>query len=134
MLVALGCNSGGAGGMDAGVDAGDSCDQLVADYAAALAAARACTPGAPTQCQALVATLPTICPNLACDGQEFVNGGTAVEAVRLKWLNSSCSPPHHNCPASACVPAHPASVCVSGGAGGPNAGTCVPAVRADSGT
>jgi hypothetical protein len=122
MLVAVAC-SGASGDADAGRDAGESCDRLIAEYTAAVAAAKACTPGAANQCQVLVATGPEVCPNLACGSQEFVNEGTRVEAARGKWI-AACVPMsmQHSCPNVPCGQPPPASICASSGAAG--AGTC----------
>jgi hypothetical protein len=123
--------SGGATGIT--LDGGESCDQIAADYTTALGAAVACTPGAPNQCQALVATVPTSCPDLACGNQVFVNDGTGLETVRDHWLNACDPEPLHSCPAIACASPAPPSVCV---ANAPNAtsGICVPSLAEDAGT
>jgi hypothetical protein len=56
-------------------DGGRTCQQLISDYQAALPAARACTPGAPAQCQALVAD--GLC--IPCD--QFVNDATTLKNI-----------------------------------------------------
>jgi hypothetical protein len=125
-----GCGTG-AGGINGSGSGGGAarnvalCDQINNSYAASLTAALACTVGAPNQCQALVATSPTECPNLDCGAQEYVNESTTVEAVREKWLTACDSQPQHSCPAIACAPLTAPSTCVPTGPGG-TAGTCVP--------
>jgi hypothetical protein len=135
--IGTGGSSGGGDtgtGASGGADAGDSglCNQLDLDYNAAVAAALACTPGAPNQCQALVASIPTSCPDLACGSQSYVNDGTSVETERVYWLDMGCGGPPHSCPAIACSPSAPPATCV---ADGPDAttGTCVP-YASDAGT
>jgi hypothetical protein len=120
--------SGGelATGGTVGADAGDGalCSQLTDTYSAAVTAALACTPGAPNQCQALVAIAPTACPG-SCGGQEFVNDATVVEISRQKWL-AACEPDVHiECVEVTCTPPQPPSVCAPTGAGAAT-GTCVP--------
>jgi hypothetical protein len=118
-----GATGGGTGGnIGAAIDGGESCDQLNTAYAAALTAALACTPGAPNQCQAPVATMPTRCPGSDCGSQELVNDGTAVEAVRERWL-AACNIANETCIEIGCDPPAPPTACV---ATGPNAatGTC----------
>jgi hypothetical protein len=113
----LGSGGYGTGGID-----GVVCDQIGYAYAQALPAALACTPGAPNQCQALVATYPTNCPGSACGAQEYVNDGTTLEALRQKWLGT-CSAVDQTCidvgcgvEPSVCLPTSP----------GASTGTCVP--------
>ncbi len=111
--------SGGAGGRDAAL-----CAQSNADYASALTAALACTPGAPNQCQAIVASYPTVCPGSDCSNLQYVNDGTTVEAVRERWLDA-CEPGVRiECVAIACNPPAPPATCVPTGPGA-TTGTCV---------
>src|SRR3954470_7370858 len=110
-----GCGTGSGGVNGSGGGAGGNgalCDRLTAAYSSALTEALACTPGAPNQCQAVVATHPTACPGSSCGGQEYVNDGAMVEAVRGKWL-AACEPEVHIlCIALACDPPAPPSTCV----------------------
>jgi hypothetical protein len=101
------------------------CAQIDSAYATALAAASTCTPGAPNQCQALVATVPLECPDLGCGQQVYVNDGSQVEAVRGKWLQACDSNPPHSCPLVACDPTLAPAVCIPTGPGA-TTGTCVP--------
>src|SRR5580692_9463224 len=97
----VGGATGGSSGTGGAV--GGSCAELAAAYEAALTAALACTPGAPDQCQTLVAALPANCPDL-CGDQSFVNDGTLVETARENWLGAGCGGPPVACPAIACAP------------------------------
>jgi hypothetical protein len=126
------CGTGAGGdiatGGTSGADASDSalCRQLTDAYGAAVTAALACTPGAPKQCQALVAIAPTACPGLVCGGQELVNDATEVETLRGEWLDA-CEPGVRiGCVAIACAQPLPPSVCVPTGGAGTTTGTCVP--------
>jgi hypothetical protein len=123
-----GCGTGWGGTSGSGGTAGGDgalCDQLSAAYSSALTAALSCTPGAPHQCQAVVATYPTACPGSSCGGQEYVNDGTTVEAVRGEWL-AACEPDVHIlCVAGACDPPAPPSTCVPTSPGA-TTGTCIP--------
>jgi hypothetical protein len=115
--------TGGSGGSDAGN--GGLCSQLTDAYGAAVTAALACTPGAPNQCQALVAIAPAACPAI-CGGQEFVNDATAVETLREEWL-AACEPDVHiECVEITCAMPQPPSVCAPTGGGGAATGICVP--------
>ena len=132
------CGTGAGGdiatGGSAGADAGDSalCSQLTDAYGAAVTAALACTPGAPNQCQALVAIAPTACPGLVCGGQEFVNDATKVETLRGEWL-AACEPGVRiGCVAISCDPPAPPSTCVRTSPAAAT-GTCVP-YGSDAGT
>jgi hypothetical protein len=81
------------GGTSGGpVDAGAVCEQLAERYQTVLAAARFCTPGAPNQCQSLVANVPSNCPGSVCSELMYVNDGASVEAARESWLGRSCAP------------------------------------------
>jgi hypothetical protein len=114
----------GAGGTGGGAPA--LCAQIDSAYASALAAAYACTPGAPDQCQVLVNTVPMEC--LADCGPEavYVNDNAQLEAVRGQWLRTCDPNPNwmHSCPYLPCTPPPPPAVCVPTGPGG--TGTCVP--------
>ncbi len=118
----LGCGTGAGG---TGGTSAELCGQLDSAYASALTTASACTPGAPDQCQALVAVVPTTCPNLACGKQAYVNDGSTVEALRGKWIQACDSDSLHSCPAIACDPTLGPAVCVPSGSD-PTTGTCVP--------
>ncbi len=116
--------TGGAGGADAGNTA--LCSQLTDAYSAAVTGALACTPGAPNQCQVLVGTAPSACPDLDCGAQEFVNDATDIEAARGRWL-ATCEPGLLlECPYIACDPPLSPSVCIPTGSAGTTTGTCVP--------
>ena len=121
-------------GSDAGAavvpDGGESCDQLVADYDAAVTAALACTPGAPNQCQSYVSTTAANGPDPAdCRAMTLVNDPTGVNAALQRWsaqcftggpiLLIKCDPPTQQ---ASCVPN------VDAGAVSGSAGTCVPTI------
>ncbi|HLK90809.1 MAG TPA: hypothetical protein VKZ18_13000 [Polyangia bacterium] len=80
-------------GSDAGAelapDGGESCDQLAADYQAAVTAAQACTPGVPNQCQTDVYPLPK--GPQGCPFPTAINDPTQVNAIWQKWANQ-CDP------------------------------------------
>jgi hypothetical protein len=111
-------------GPDAGAeivpDGGESCGQLAADYAAAISAAQACTPGAPNQCEVQFPSTLIPC-NGACATMAFVNGlADAAQAISETWSNQ-CGP---SCGSDVCtrfVPSSAVCVPVDGGTG-----TCVP--------
>jgi hypothetical protein len=105
--------SGGRDIQTGRLDAGETCEQQAVAYKAALAAARSCTPGAPNQCQVLVASIPAECPNLACDNQEFVNDNSDLELARGRWLEA-CGFAPHSCPGLTCPNAPRGRVCVAG--------------------
>jgi hypothetical protein len=103
-------------GSDAGAaivpDGGESCDQLVADYEAAVTAALACTPGAASQCQSYVATTAANGPDPSdCQPMTVVNDPTGVNAALQRWsaqcftggpiLLIKCDPPTQK---ASCVP------------------------------
>jgi hypothetical protein len=112
--------SGGTGGRDVAL-----CAQSNAAYSSALTAAMACTPGAPNQCQAIVAAYPTVCPGSDCSNLQYVNDGTTVEAARQKWL-ATCEPEVRiECIATACDPPAAPSTCVPTSPGTAT-GTCIP--------
>lgn len=115
------------GGADAGtaVDGGETCDQLVIDYKAAVIAAMACTPGAPNQCQASATpSLPT-CPT-GCDPVLSINDASGVNELRMRWA-AQCGT-DVACPQIVCQPPAVIGTCTSSGdAGG---GTCVTAAPA----
>jgi hypothetical protein len=73
---------------DAGVgiapDGGESCDQLEADYVAAMAAAKSCTPGAPKQCASYV--VQALGDGTTCLPMTLVNDPSGVNAVLDKWF------------------------------------------------
>jgi hypothetical protein len=110
---------------DAGVPpGGESCDQLAADYAAAVGAARACTPGAPGQCQVTVNAAPTTCPPNGCDLTGYVNDATTVDAVLTRWLQQCAT--QQVCPLIICAPPTVTCVPVASGDAGTATGLCTP--------
>jgi len=115
-------------GSDAGAgiapDGGESCDELVADYTAAVSAAKACTPGAPNQCEVLLNQLPSAC-NSGCTATVAANDATAVNAAWSKWA-SQCAL-DFGCPLSICdPPPGPVGTCaVLDGPGMVTGGICV---------
>jgi hypothetical protein len=121
-------------GSDAGAavvpDGGESCDQLVVDYQAAVTAALACTPGAPNQCQSYVTTTVANGPDPSdCRPMTVVNDPSGVNATLQRWsaqcftggpiLLIKCDPPTQQ---ASCVPN------VDAGAVSGSAGTCVPTI------
>jgi hypothetical protein len=108
-------------GAPAATDGGESCDQLAADYAAAVTAARACTPGAPSQCQAHAqSAVPYRC---ACQPFVAVNDWSVVNGPWQSW-SARCLPA---CAGYACGPASPPpAVCVPVDGGSPTGGFCMP--------
>jgi hypothetical protein len=80
-LAVAGCSSSGS---PARGDGGRTCQQLLADYNAAVSAASACTPGAPNQCQAAVSV--SICAG--CN--RYVTDATAVEAASAQFFGQKC--------------------------------------------
>jgi hypothetical protein len=108
-LVALaeGCGSGSP----ARGDGGKTCEQLAGDYQAAMGAARACTPGAPNQCEAAV-------PAFLCAGCNFyVNDGTQAIAVEKQFFNQGCDKMDAtSCSPESCPQAGPFA-CVAADAG-----------------
>jgi len=116
-----GSGTGGAGGIDVA-----RCNQAVAEYATALSAELACTPGAPNQCQVLVGLQPTLCGGqTACGDQEYANDSTLVETARGEWLGACGNNEFLGCPLFECQPAAPPSTCVPTSPGA-STGTCVP--------
>jgi hypothetical protein len=112
---------------DAG--AGQSCDQLADDYAAVVNAARACTPGAPNQCQTYAGiTVPP--PNFCCpNGQVPVNDENAVILAQI-WWGPQCASP---CAGGLCFGPGTPAVCVPVAGGPPPGGICVPTTARDAG-
>jgi hypothetical protein len=109
------------------------CDQLGAAYSAVLAGvAAACTPGAPNQCQVLVANTPTTCPSQACGNQQYVNDSTQLELLRGEWVGA-CSPdPMSSCTGLGCRTPQPPAACVPTSPGA-STGICAP-YGSDGGT
>ena len=108
-----GAGTAGAGGNGAGGQSGLTCDELVAEYAKAVPAARACSPGAANQCmQRATATLTycTGCPS-------YVNDAKELTAIRAQWTAQGCAVPTV-CPAIACVAVVESCVATDGGAPG----------------
>lgn len=104
---------GGVGG--SGTDGGEICQQLMDAYTLALGPAFACTPGAPTQCQAQSLVLDCVdCPFA-------VEDPTTLDALRAQMLAQGCIHPG-NC---LCIVAS-SYVCIAAD-GGSASGTCGPA-------
>jgi hypothetical protein len=107
-----------------GTDAGESCDQLAADYQTALTAALACQPGAPNQCQAFAEPMLDPC-NTDCGSNSIsVNDDSGTSATWMRWVGQCAS--NFGCPLIVCppVPPPPPGTCVPGGDAA-SAGTCV---------
>jgi hypothetical protein len=110
--------------MDAGVpDGGETCEQLAADYAWALSAALACTPGAANQCQQFadrdVPCIPNQCPTLV-----GVNDSTGPTAAEQRW-SLQCGR-GSGCLAIACNGViEPRTACVPVDSGSPTGGLCM---------
>ena len=117
-----GTGAGGTGGADPVL-----CSQIDSAYASALVAAHSCAPGAPDQCQVLVGTVPTECPNSACGQQTYVNDKISqIEPVRGQWLRACDMSGIHSCPNTGpCDPPLAPAVCVPDGPGA-TTGTCLP--------
>jgi hypothetical protein len=96
---------------------GESCDQLALDYAAAVTAALACTPGAPNQCQATISPLLTAC-NDPCVRYLGAGDVTTVTTIWAKWAAQCIG--QSACPNSGCYAPPPDVSCVpvDGGATG----------------
>jgi hypothetical protein len=105
--------SGGSLGTGGGLESGTggvnpvTCAQIASDYTLELQAAVRCTPGAPNQCQTIVATSPTPCPNLACGTQQYVNDDTQLELQRGRWISACTSGLVQSCPGGVCDPPPP---------------------------
>jgi hypothetical protein len=112
------------GGVVAAPDGGVTCDQLAADYVAAVGAAQACTPGASNQCQVVAGKLPTTCPLTGCGDETYVNDATGVDVALGLWL-VQCGQPV-GCPQIVCKPPAAPGICAANGAsdGGTARGTC----------
>ena len=111
-------------GADGGAapDAGESCDQLAADYSAAVAAALLCTPGAPNQCQASIDPMLTACDD-SCGTPISGNDPSGVNAARMKWV-ARCGG-NAGCVLVVCDPPRTATgACLPDG-NDAGAGTCV---------
>jgi hypothetical protein len=113
--------TGGGFGLDGGADGAlnvaESCDQLAAQYAVAVNAAMACTPGAPDQCQARINTMPDPCA--LCPPRQPANDATAVSALQLRWA-AQCAV-NVRCSGSGCGVPPPPGHCVAV----PGGGICV---------
>ena len=106
-LAIAGCDSHSAAKRD--------CQQLMSDYQAALPAARACTPGAPAQCQALVAD------GLCIPCSQFVNDATTLNGLLARWNAQGCDG-LMGCQNVACIMPGP-FVCLAND-GGSASGSC----------
>ena len=111
--------SGGKGGQGGtGGQGAETCDQYVADYANALAEARACTVGATDQCQQNAPGTLSYCTGCP---QVVVNDAAPLTAIRAQWTAAGCAVPTV-CPAIACV-VPSMRTCVATDAG-PSGGIC----------
>jgi hypothetical protein len=126
-LTAAGCGggrlaggSGGAGGIDVAL-----CNQLSAEYAAALPATLVCTPGALHQCETLVALTAQSDLFFSGCGGEYVNDKTPLDTIMQRYQQACYSGPIPNSPIGSCIPATPHANCVPTGPGA-SIGTCVP--------
>jgi hypothetical protein len=107
--------SNGSGGHDGGAGAG--CNDLSAQYAQAITAARACTPSAANQCQQLVSSSLSACFS---NCMTYVNDAAGLADLKAAWLAAGCNSQPVACPAIACLQPV-AGDCVAGDGGG---GTC----------
>jgi hypothetical protein len=82
------------------VASGFTCAELEAQYAAAIPAAKACTPGAANQCQTVGGLTLGICAG--CWG--YLNDVTALNAIYAKWTAQWCnvSTGGLTCPPTSC--------------------------------
>jgi len=104
----------GAGGQGGG---NQTCADLQAQYTSALAAARACNPDRPGQCQQRVDT------SVSCKTcQTYVNDTTELDAIAASWSAAGCDQMHTICPL-ACVSPQP-SHCAGSNAAQSGGGTC----------
>jgi|HubBroStandDraft_2_1064218.scaffolds.fasta_scaffold346612_1 hypothetical protein len=124
LLLAASCGSisstsdGGQGGSPGtggatgtGGNGGLTCDQLQADYQAALATARECSVGGTNQCQKTVASA------LGCNGcPTFVNDDSGLSQFQNAWNQGGCSQ-NQVCANIACL-APKAATCRASDAGG----------------
>lgn len=102
---------GGTGGSTGGL----TCDQIQADYQAALATARECSVGGSNQCQKMVSSA------LGCNGcPTFVNDDAGLTQYENAWNQAGCSQ-NQVCANIACL-APRAATCKANDAGG---ATCV---------
>ena len=112
--------TGGSPGSAPGTGGGapSSCDALVAQYAAAVAAARTCTPGSPGQCQQVVDENLAVCGSC----QINVNDASQTAAIEQAWRAAGCAdrPDQPPCGMIACQSAV-TDVCVAASDG---KGTC----------
>jgi hypothetical protein len=85
---------GGSGG-------GASCMDLQTAYAAALMAARSCTPGTPDQCAQLVSSSLSPCFS---NCMMYVNAADALNSIKAAWQTAGCANQGPiACPAIACL-------------------------------
>jgi hypothetical protein len=107
----LGGSPGTGGTTGTGGSGGLTCDQLQADYQAALATARDCSVGATNQCQKTVASA------LGCNGcPTFVNDDSGLSQFQNAWNQGGCSQ-NQVCANIACL-APKAATCKARDAGG----------------
>ena len=115
----LGTGTGGTSGSDGGeggaADAGETCDQLMADYALAVNAALACTPGAPNQCEAAIDPMPYPC--MSCGGTQAANDATGLSAMEQRW-RAQCEPNVTCSSVTSCNPQPVPGTCVAVNGGG----------------
>jgi hypothetical protein len=124
LLLAASCGSisstsdGGRGGAPGtggatgtGGTGGLTCDQLQADYQAALGTARECSVGGTNQCQ------KTVTSALGCNGcPTFVNDDSGLSQYQNAWNQGGCSQ-NQVCANIACL-APKAATCKASDAGG----------------
>jgi hypothetical protein len=106
---------GNQGGSSGGSTGGLTCEQIQADYQAALATARECSVGGTNQCQ------KTVTNALGCNGcPTFVNDDSGLSQYQNAWNQGGCSQ-NQVCANIACL-APRAATCKASDAGG---ATCV---------
>jgi hypothetical protein len=90
-VASMTSGTGGAGGATSSpTDGGlkSVCADLIHKYAAAVDAAKLCTPGAAGQCGVLVRTELEVC---ATTMQVYANDSTGPDAVRQGWTDAGCA-------------------------------------------
>jgi len=109
-IAGVGGHDGGGGQGGQAIDGGETCDELVSDYATALVVAKQCTLGADDQCTQLVENTLSSCPGC----EEYVNDTTKLTAIRAQWTDQGCALPVP-CAVIICLLPAPSS-CVATGA------------------
>ena len=102
-------HAGGTGGGTGGTTGG-SCADLQSQYAAALTAAKSCSPSGANQCQQKAPA------SLGCGCETYVNNRTALDQLESSWNQAGCQNTIL-CPAIACVSPR-AGFCRTNDAGG----------------